>query len=38
MTNSYVGSMLVLGTFVVLAAVMMLAIRNRFILDVGRTT
>jgi ACS family tartrate transporter-like MFS transporter len=38
MTNSYVGSMLVLGTFAVLAALMMLAVRRKFIWDAGRTT
>jgi ACS family tartrate transporter-like MFS transporter len=37
-TNSYVGSMLVLGGFAVLAALMMLTVRKKFIWDAGRTT
>ena len=34
-TNSYVGSMLILGVFALVAALMMFAMRRRFIWDAG---
>lgn len=38
MTNSYVGSMLVLGGFAIVAALMMLALRKEFVWDAALTT